>query len=330
MVSRIVLISYLRSSSYNTLSICEHKYFITYVLGIDEQSNKKADMGTVVHKVLEVLALNKLAYQSHTSFFDDHHFGRMSYKDCKDINALTLRCFNLIRKQSSHHTWCDYDLKQCRDWVWKAIKFNNGTYNPRHLTILATEQQFDITINKEEFSFEYLVEGKKINGFLSLKGTIDLVVERGPDCIEMIDWKTGQRKDWATGKVKDWKYLQTDPQLMLYIYVLYQLYPDVDYVLGTVFFINNGGPFTISTDRLWLPKIEKMIHKRFTLIQSIQKPMLIKYSQSQKWKCRFCQYAKNGMCTKIENSIKEIGMGKTMIEHAIPDKWQEYGSGANR
>jgi len=50
-----MIITYVRSSSYNNYSYCEMQYFMTYVLGHQSKSGKKADMGTMVHKVMEVL-----------------------------------------------------------------------------------------------------------------------------------------------------------------------------------------------------------------------------------------------------------------------------------
>ena len=32
-----------------------------------------------------------------------------------------------------------------------------------------------------------------------IKGTIDLVTKIDDNVIEVVDWKTGQRKNWATG-----------------------------------------------------------------------------------------------------------------------------------
>ena len=59
-----MLVTYVRSSSYNNWRYCEMQYFITYVLG--HQSRRvvrKADMGTMVHKVMEVLAGLKKYHQ---------------------------------------------------------------------------------------------------------------------------------------------------------------------------------------------------------------------------------------------------------------------------
>ena len=51
-----MLVTYIRSSSYNNYSFCQMQYFLTYVLGHRSDSGKKAEMGTIVHKVMEVLA----------------------------------------------------------------------------------------------------------------------------------------------------------------------------------------------------------------------------------------------------------------------------------
>ena len=52
-----IIVTYFRSSSYNTHSMCEQQYFLEYVLGYRGPSGQKADKGTIVHKVLEILAV---------------------------------------------------------------------------------------------------------------------------------------------------------------------------------------------------------------------------------------------------------------------------------
>ena len=51
-----MLVTYIRSSSYNNFEYCQMQYFMTYVLGHQTVSGKKAQLGTVVHKVMEDLA----------------------------------------------------------------------------------------------------------------------------------------------------------------------------------------------------------------------------------------------------------------------------------
>ena len=51
-----MIVTYIRSSSYNNYDFCQMQYFLTYVLGWGSDSGKKAEMGTMAHKVMEVLA----------------------------------------------------------------------------------------------------------------------------------------------------------------------------------------------------------------------------------------------------------------------------------
>ena len=54
-----MLVTYVRSSSYNNYDYCQMQYFLTYVLGWPSLSGKKADMGTMAHKVMEILSALK-------------------------------------------------------------------------------------------------------------------------------------------------------------------------------------------------------------------------------------------------------------------------------
>jgi len=58
-----MIVTYLRSSSYNNYDYCQMQYFITYGLGHQSVSGKKAQLGTIVHKVMECLASCKKKLQ---------------------------------------------------------------------------------------------------------------------------------------------------------------------------------------------------------------------------------------------------------------------------
>ena len=83
-----------------------------------------------------------------------------------------------------------------------------------------------------------------------MKGTIDLITKPSEDTLEIIDWKTGRRLDWATGQEKTQEKLETDPQLMIYFYAAKKLYPEIKNCIVTIFFINDGGPFSVSFNKM--------------------------------------------------------------------------------
>ncbi len=85
------------------------------------------------------------------------------------------------------------------------MKLSNGLFNPLKREIIWPEKYFDFTIDKPWAHYDYVMaDGRKIEGQLGLKGTVDLVCSLdGTRVIELVDWKTGRRKDWATDKTKE-------------------------------------------------------------------------------------------------------------------------------
>ena len=70
-------IVYFRSSSFNSHRMCPMQYYHEYTLGWRGNSGKKADKGTIVHKVLELSALCKKALQEGYSTFEDSEIGEI-------------------------------------------------------------------------------------------------------------------------------------------------------------------------------------------------------------------------------------------------------------
>lgn len=105
---------------------------------------------------------------------------------------------------------------------------------------------------------------------------------------------TGRRLDWATGQEKTLDKLQNDPQLRIYHYAISSLYPQYEHIICTIYFINDGGPFSICYDKSDLPQTENMLRRKFDLIKQTQIPKL-----NKTWKCtKLCHFGK----TTFENS----------------------------
>ncbi|NBQ16786.1 DUF2800 domain-containing protein [bacterium] len=288
-----MIITYLRSSSYGTHSMCAQQYFLEYNLGIRSPSNQKADKGTIVHKVLEILAYIKLSIQNNEKHYNDDIVGKISM-DKYSIDQITEKVYNYYSGQFKHHNWTPKDFKDCRLWVDKAITEHNATFDPRNREILQPEQRFDIVINKPWAYYKYQTKNENLEGYLAIKGTIDLITKVNDNTIEIVDWKTGRRLDWATGQEKTLAKLQNDPQLRIYHYAVSQLYPDMDHIMFTINFINDGGAFTVCYDKSDLPRTEDMIRQKFEAIKNTQVPQL-----NKSWKCtKLCHFGK----TTFENS----------------------------
>jgi hypothetical protein len=308
-----MIVTYVRSSSYNNYAYCEMQYFITYVLGHQPSSGKKAELGTMAHKVMEVLAGLKKYQQDNTRakilVVNDDALGEvkfpkkslMSNETVDKLIGMSIEAYS----QKSHH------------------KFYKG--DKEDVIIHHPEPHFDIPIEEDWAKFEYEIDGKKIQGQLAIKGTIDLVTLINDDTIEVIDWKTGRRMDWATGEEKDYKKLENDAQLLLYFYAISKLYPEFPNRIMSIFFYKNKegdvdpAPFSLCFGPEDEKRFLEMLKERVTEIRNNVKPKPVDSTRTN-FKCKYlCHYHKNNwpgtedsMCIHIEKHLKKHGMEKTV------------------
>ena len=127
--------------------MCPQQYFCEYVLGWRGSSGIKADKGTIVHKVLEVMALAKKAEQDNLKSFEDDVVGNFPC-DGYDIDKLTEEIYKYYSDASPQHNWSDKDLRDCKKWAWKALEFNDGMFDPRKRKIVDAEPHFDFVIDE--------------------------------------------------------------------------------------------------------------------------------------------------------------------------------------
>ncbi len=345
-----MIVSYLRSSSYNTFNNCQQQYFLSYVLGLDNPAGKAATKGNTVHKALECLALRKKNEQAlagkSTSYILDDSLGEIPITDCEP-DILIRKAFDW-HVEHFEHTWdLKRDFNDCKKWMWEALNYYDGLFDPRNRNVIDAEKQFDFEIKKPWAKYNYkLPNGQVLDGYLSLKGTIDLITEVSPGVLEIIDWKTGRyRSDFATGKEKDYAALYDDLQLRLYHYAAHKVYPSAKDIIITIFYIQAGGPFTIPLGMDDFDATEKMIEKQFEYIRRTVKPTLNpgpQWSQrpnsSTNWKCyKLCTFSQPSIhdpnkttCQFFRDKIKEIGMEKVVTQYGDLSKISTYQDGGGR
>jgi CRISPR/Cas system-associated exonuclease Cas4 (RecB family) len=279
--------------------MCPQQYFFEYVLGWKSPSNKKADKGTIVHKVLEILAEMKHCVQLEKNFYDDDIYGKIDLKeksmfDDKFILELIDKIYTYYSSHNNHHVWEEKDKIDCIHWVQKALIYNNRMFDPRLRDIIKSEQHFDILINKPWADYKYKTQQGILEGKLAIKGTIDLVTRVNDSTLEIIDYKTGKRLDWATGQEKTQEKLEKDPQLMIYFYAASKTYPEYENIIISIHYINDGGTFSICYNREDIYEAEQLIRKKFEEIKNTNKPRL-----NRSWKCnKLCMFGK----TTFENT----------------------------
>lgn len=310
-------IVYFRSSSFNSHKMCPMQYYIEYNLGWRGLSGKKADKGTIVHKILELAAVAKKALQEGHATINDSEIGEIETAnyDPEYLDGIIDTVFEYYTSRLPHHHWIPSDLKHCRAWVWKIFNDDDGMFDPKNLTVVDAEPHFDFEIEEDWAKYDYTLEdGTVLQGNLALKGTIDLISDAGEGVYEIIDWKTGKRLDWATGKVKTPELLQKDIQLRMYHLAVTKLYPDIKTFLVTIHFMNDGGAFTLHFDDSDIPDTLKMIKAKFELIKDTTVPQ-----QNKSWKCsKLCAAGKTTFeGTNIEPLANSYGGCVTRCEQTM-------------
>ena len=238
------------------------KYYINYTLGWREPSNQKAEKGTIVHKVMEVLAEIKLAQQNGLSSIKDDIAGEIDVNNY-ELDDIKKACYDYYSKHSTNK-WVLKDQTECNKWVDKALDYGGGEFDPRNSNIVKAEQAFDFEVKKDWAKYSYeLEDGKKLEGYLALKGTIDQISKLDDDLYQILDWKTGRRLNWATGKTKEYADLQKDPQLRMYYYAAHHLFPEIQNIEVCIYFMNDGGPFRLCFSPEDIPAIEDMLMQKF-------------------------------------------------------------------
>lgn len=318
---------YIRSSSYNGYEYCQMQFYFTYVLGYQSPSGKKAQLGTIVHKVMEILATLKKEQQDNPDakslkIMDD----AVGEVKCTVKALYTKKFVDKLLKMSydhytsnCHHSYTNADYKFCDELVQIAIEYNDGQFDPRNRKIVAAEPHFDIPIEEDWAKFSYKDEnGETIEGQLAIKGTIDFVTEVDEGIIEVIDWKTGRRLNWATGEEKTYEKLCEDPQLLLYNYAISKLFPEYEQAIMSIFFIRDGGPFSMCFDETDQKKFLGMLENRWKSIMRNDFPKPCSPNRKN-FKCtKLCHFYKTNwpgtntpMCQYAEEHLIAFGYDET-------------------
>lgn len=184
-----MIIAYLRSSSIGTLDFCEMKYFLTYTLGMKDKTNKKACLGTIFHRAMQVLGDKKIAQLNGKRKVINDDIPDLTFSKCDNLDHVTKLCFDYYSAIETELDFTPADLKLCRSWVHKAVAHNGGRLDPRNQNVYITEKFFDIEIPHEWAKFDYEIDGKIISGNLSIKGTVDLIIDEGNGYFQVLDYK---------------------------------------------------------------------------------------------------------------------------------------------
>lgn len=228
-------ISSLSPSKIETYKSCPWLFYLSAILGLPDDPNPKTICGSIVHHVLEIMARAKK---------NGHYLINDKYIN---PNYLLKICWVKYVRENPKLEFTQEHYDFCKEMLTQVLK---TAYNPLKQKIVAAEAFFELNMNDKGFQYKYKnhVDGSPKEGNLMVRGIIDLVIELDEDTIEIVDYKTGQRKDWNTGKKKQLEDFYKDTALNTYDLAAQRLFPQYKNRIITLIYIRDGGPYSISMD----------------------------------------------------------------------------------
>ena len=330
-----MLIPYIRSSLLGNWELCQTQCVLTYAMGMESKAGAAASMGSCVHKMMELRALGSMAQKSGKESFEYEHWGTIESSWAMNLDQTIDKCHENQLELDNHVDPKKIIKSKILGWAKKAIE-DYPQYDPINLNIIAIEQYFDIEIQEEWAKYKKELNGVMYEGYMKIKGTVDCILSHTDDIIEVFDYKTGSRKCFATEKEKTLEYLKEDKQLLFYLYALNKLYPGKTFIM-TLYFINDGGIYSVIGDGEMLQRAEDMIKEKYLEITTVQNPT-VRNAKRNDFKCiHCCKYSKpanftRGMsvCEFMQNKFKTIGVEKTVEKYIDINKVVSYGSGGGK
>lgn len=259
------------ASAIKTYNHCAFKYYMHYILQMEDKAGKAALQGKIVHQVFEWMSKLKRRDKTYIDYmWLLERAWNMHVKQNPDIS---------IRRVTSRGEAADF--RKCRLSVETIIV--NKYYNPYELDVIDGEIEFQLEMPGPEWECN--------NQQFRARGFIDLIHKINDETIEIIDWKTGSRADFFTKEDTNVYTLIKNIQARLYHLAATQFYPQYENILTTFYFTSDGGPITISLNRDDIPLTIAMLLEFF---QKVKTDSVI--TRNRKWHCRMCSYERSGIC----------------------------------
>jgi hypothetical protein len=311
------------------------RFFGQYCLGIKQASGPKARLGTIAHKILEILGECKKLTQEKDpkyAYFDQETQIQLEFDNIMDIDIdqLSQNVYQFYIKdidpnsvpksyqrkdpKKSVQAWLPF--REIKKSVDNIMNMTPRSFDVRQMEVVATELKYDIEIKEPWATYDFTFKGKHHKGHLRLKGSIDLVISNNGR-IEILDYKTGRSDNLNTGEPKTYEDYAEDIQLAMYSMVCSR-YLGYDVECVTIVFLNEGIAYSIPFD-------DEMVMDRIKQIYEEMKSCAAPQKVDSLFCKRFCPFSKNGMeeltvSPKVKSRgytwVNEVGIAEDRIYRA--------------
>lgn len=292
-------------SAYDTYSQCEWLYFLQQVLYFDEMCPKPdAILGTIAHKVLEILSIASL---------------RKHRKDSKiwDVNYLWTIVFNRYCKTDPESV-SNIKPEKLEKVCLGIHNLLNDEYTPIRDNTLSAEAKFHIPLMSPEFRLPQEFLGNSYSEqdkYFSLRGRIDRIDRINDDTIEVIDYKSGQRTSFSssTRHKKEASDLHEEIQPRMYHLAAKHLYPWAKNIIVTFIYLTDGGAVPTPFSDADINTTKDILLKRFRAIKANIDPQ-----RNRSWKCsKICSFGKDGQCELSWIERCQLGLDFMMNKYSV-------------
>lgn len=281
------------ASAYDTYKLCEFKWYLSYPLGFVGESGPAALLGTIGHKVLEVLSTASIVkHDKNSKIWDPVYLWNTSFNHYYNLepNSAEQIPEDKIRKVSRG-----------------IINLLNSEYTPIRDNTISSEAQFYIPIEEPGFELpkEFIKPGRP--KYFTIRGRIDRVDKIDDETVEIIDYKTGSRVCWDSKDrhKKEPSDLRNDIQPRMYHMAAKHLYPWAKNILVTFIYITDGGPIQVPFCDEDIKETKQILLKRYRAIRFNEEPQ-----RNTGWHCNvLCDFGdkKSGVCSHVWKEVQEAG-----------------------
>lgn len=255
-------------SEYSCFNSCQHKYYLSYVLGLKGGNSEILFLGNVIHSCIEIIAVNK------------------EY----DSKALFLEAFNKnLERQEDFMFHNDMKVKENYFYeiflnIEKSLDFHNRYKKFRVI---------DVEYKLFEFLFNYEMDWY-------FKGFIDLILYSDEeDCFYFIDWKTSGKPWDLKKKMKDTNFIN-QINLYKYFYAKANNVPLEKIKTKYVALVYKTGEIMELEVNATISEIENVVldvKQTILNIQSLNKNKLTKMRHgNKKFLCQWCDFYNTKLC----------------------------------
>lgn len=292
----------LSSSYYNNYSDCAWKFFLISCCFEQDVAGASALLGTISHKVLELLArLSIIKHRKDSKYWDYQYLWQI--------------CFNHFFNKKPEIAQ-KIEPSKIKKVVLGLKELVEGEYSPISENVIHSEREFIVSMEGKRFKLE---SGSQF----VIRGTIDRIDKtHDPKIIIIHDYKSGQATVFPSKEPITPDYLTNESiQPAMYFYAAMKMFPHIKEVIVLFHYFSEKITIPAIFTEKDLPRIEDKIYQRFNTIKNDNDT-----KRNISWRCKsLCHFGpKTGICENAWKEKEQFGQDFVEKKYQILNEKSRY------